>query len=169
MMTPKWRLRFLKVAEDVAEWSKDPGTLVGSLIVTPNRRRVQWGYNGAPSKLRDDKWQKGTRERKLAATIHSEANALLFCPFDTAGCWLFVYGLFPCPSCASMIVQKEISTVVCYKEHMSAERWNPEEAMEILKDGGVNVVVHELNKHGYNMTLAPLKAMRENKIRKKNE
>ena len=143
-MTPKWRLRFLNVAEEVASWSKDPVTKCGCLIVTPNRQRVQWGYNGPPAGLRDDKWQKGTRERKLASTIHAEENVFLFTTFDTAGCWLFIYGLFPCAPCASKIVQKEISTVVCYEEHMKEARWNPAEAMEILKDGGVNVVVHKL-------------------------
>ena len=144
MMTPHWRLRFLSVAREVSTWSKDPSTPVGALIVTPNRKRIQLAYNGPPSRLKDSKWQNGTRERRLAATIHAENNAITLASFDTEGCWIFVYGLFPCTGCADMIVQAGISTVVCYREHMDAKRWNPEEAMEILKDGGVNVVVHKL-------------------------
>ena len=156
MMTPHWRLRFLKIAELVASFSKDPSTKCGAIIVTPDRRRIQIGYNGPPGKLRDSKWQTGTRERRLAATIHAEINAITLTSFETDGCWLFIFGLFPCTGCADLIVQAGISTVVCYREHMDAKRWNPEEAMEILKDGGVNVVVHNLKEKGI-IYLTPLR------------
>lgn len=145
-MNKKWQLRFLRMASHPAGWSKDPGTPVGTIIVSPDRRRFAVGYNGPPQKLSDDKWQRGTRERKLMATIHAEVNAVLFCGFDTNGAWLFVDGLFPCTNCASVIVQKGIAAVVCWKEHMNQERWNPKEAMEILQDGGVKVYSHKKRK-----------------------
>lgn len=140
-MNEKWQMRFLRMAHEPSTWSKDPSTQVGAIIVSSDRRRFAVGYNGPPQRLDDQKWQGGTRERRLAATLHAELNAVLFCGFDTNGAWLFVDGLFPCTNCASVIVQKGIEAVVCWQEDMQA-RWLPEEAMEILKDGGVEVVVY---------------------------
>lgn len=145
MMTPHWRLRFLKIAEEVSGWSKDPSTKVGAVVVSQDRKKIAVGYNGPARSLNDKKWLDGDRGKRLSVTLHAELNALLSAPFDPSGCWLFVYGAFPCTQCASVIVQREIVSVVCYKEQM-LERWSPKLSMEILNEGGVNVVIHSLKK-----------------------
>lgn len=44
----EWDRRFLKIAREVATWSKDPSTQVGAVIVDPDQRVVSLGYNGPP-------------------------------------------------------------------------------------------------------------------------
>ena len=43
----KWDNRFVAIAELVADWSKDPGTKVGAVLVQ-DRRIISTGYNGFP-------------------------------------------------------------------------------------------------------------------------
>ena len=49
----KWDKRFIKLAKEVASWSKDPSTQVGSISVK-NRKIIATGYNGFPKGI-DDK------------------------------------------------------------------------------------------------------------------
>ena len=44
----KWGQRFLDLAEHVGEWSHDPRTQVGAVIVDDHKRVVSMGYNGFP-------------------------------------------------------------------------------------------------------------------------
>ena len=43
----KWDVRFLKLAHEVASWSKDPSTKVGCVLVK-GKKVVSLGYNGLP-------------------------------------------------------------------------------------------------------------------------
>tara|TARA_R110000787_G_scaffold186397_1_gene297914 strand:- start:2897 stop:3064 length:168 start_codon:yes stop_codon:yes gene_type:complete len=43
----KWDQRFMELAAFIAQWSKDPSTKVGAVIVDPrNKRIVSTGFNG---------------------------------------------------------------------------------------------------------------------------
>ena len=72
----RWDVRFLRIAEEVRFWSKDPGTKVGCVLVN-DRRILSTGYNGFPSTISDDLERYIDREYKLSVTVHAEANAIL--------------------------------------------------------------------------------------------
>jgi dCMP deaminase len=107
----KWDLRFLRAAEEVATWSKDPSTKVGCVIVNPEtQRRTGEGFNGFPRFLSDAPELYADREVKYSRTLHAELNAVLFAE-QTEGCTAYV--THPCcTNCALVLIQSGISRVV---------------------------------------------------------
>jgi dCMP deaminase len=133
----EWHERFLTLAEHIAQWSKDPSTKVGAVIVDPQRRIVSTGYNGAPQSVSDV--ADVPRERKLMRTLHAEANAILFAKRDLTGCTIYVTH-HPCAHCAAMIIQAGITTVEFRAaEFGSGDHWNGSmyEAQLMMTEGGV--------------------------------
>ena len=49
----KWAGRILKMAIEVASWSKDESTKVGAVITTAEGAPVSWGFNGMPMGIDD--------------------------------------------------------------------------------------------------------------------
>ena len=50
----KWDRRFLRLAREVASWSKDPSTKVGAVLVDPlDNTIVSLGYNGFPRRVKN--------------------------------------------------------------------------------------------------------------------
>ncbi len=111
-MSDKWVRRFLELASTVAQWSKDPNTKVGAVIVDDKNRVVSLGFNGFPRRVSDDKELYQDRTIKLRSVVHAEINAILFAKQDLTGCTLYVTPLAPCAQCASAIIQSGISRVV---------------------------------------------------------
>lgn len=116
-----WDDRFLKLAAHIAQWSKDPSTKVGAVIVRPNRTIASVGYNGFPRGVNDDE-RLNDRPYKYAMTVHAEANAILSANERLDGCTLYVTPLSPCSSCASILIQSGIRRVVAYMPHQP-EHW----------------------------------------------
>lgn len=111
MTTDKWDLRFLRLAEEASQWSKDPSTKVGCVIVDPDTNRIAGvGFNGFPRGMCDHKDLYEDRETKYARTIHAETNAILNSQ-KTEDCTAYVTHP-PCTSCALVLIQAGISRVV---------------------------------------------------------
>jgi dCMP deaminase len=110
--TRKWDLRFLKMAKEVSEWSKDPSTQVGAVIVDRDRRPVSFGYNGFAKDVEDTPERLNDREIKYALTVHAEMNAMLFAEKSLAGCTLYTWPFMPCAKCAGPIIQSRIARIV---------------------------------------------------------
>ena len=104
----KWSKRFMELANHVAQWSKDPSTKVGSVIVRPDNSVVSMGYNGFPRGVED--YNLNDREYKYARTIHAELNAVLSARTSVEGCHAYV-SLCPCSNCAASLVQAGITKV----------------------------------------------------------
>lgn len=104
----KWSKRFMELANHVAQWSKDPSTKVGSVIVRPDNSVVSVGYNGFPRGVED--YNLNDREYKYARTIHAELNAVLSARTSVEGCHAYV-SLCPCSNCAASLVQAGITKV----------------------------------------------------------
>jgi len=120
----KWDNRFIRIADEVASWSKDPGTKVGAVLVL-NRRIIATGYNGFPQGIVDTTERYADRATKLAYTVHAEVNAILNAAKNgatTNGSTLYVT-FSPCVSCATSVVQAGVSTVVCPCISTAPERW----------------------------------------------
>lgn len=109
MTTPT---RFLALAEHIAEWSKDPSTKVGCVLVDAQRRIVGNGYNGFPRGVDDCPTRYADRPVKYAMAIHAEANAILNSVAKTEGCTAYVTH-HPCSNCAGLLIQAGVVRVVC--------------------------------------------------------
>ena len=88
----KWHLRFLKLAEEVADWSKDPSTKVACILVK-DRRIISTGFNGFPRGISDDLETLLDRDKKYEITVHAEVNAVTAAALhgvSTDGCTAYV-------------------------------------------------------------------------------
>lgn len=109
-----WHQRFLALAAHVGSWSKDPSTKVGAVIVRNDRTIVSVGYNGFPRFCDDAPELYEDRAKKYPRTVHAEVNAILTAREPLSGCALYVSPLYPCPSCAGIIIQSGISSVYAH-------------------------------------------------------
>ena len=64
VMSTKWDQRFLKLAEHISGWSKDPSTKVGCVVVGEDREIRSTGFNGFPRGIADDAARLEDREQK---------------------------------------------------------------------------------------------------------
>ncbi len=126
-MTTKWDKRYLDLAYHISQWSKDPSTQVGSIIVNKHNRIVSLGFNGFPTKVNDLVERLEDRDIKLEMVVHAEANALLSASIaDLSECIIYS-SLFPCSRCAGLIIQSGIRKVKSPDpesiEQFCSERW----------------------------------------------
>ena len=141
-MVSKWDERFLNLAEHIAQWSKDPSTQTGAVIVRPDRTIVSVGYNGFPQGMDDDPALYADRETKYERIIHCEMNAVFSAHQPVDGCTLYTWPFLSCPRCAVHMVQAgivECIAPVCPK-HLQ-ERWGDalQRAASYLREAGVTV------------------------------
>ncbi len=143
----KWDKRFLKLAKEVSDWSKDPSTKVGA-VITNGKRFVCAGFNGFPEGDEDNIEDYNNREIKLSKIIHAENNAIMFATEPLTGCTMYTWPLMPCAHCASMIVQKKFSRVVSVVN--DNPRW--QESFKItrqsLEKRGIELVLYNLEELG---------------------
>lgn len=137
-----WDSRFLRIAEEVRLWSKDPGTKVGCVLVK-DRRILSTGYNGFPATISDDLTRYIDRDFKLSVTVHAEANAILNAAKNgtkVEGSTLYVT-FPPCSQCASAVIQAGVAKVVCPDPATAPERWrnNFIAANNLFYEAGVQV------------------------------
>lgn len=143
----KWDGRFLRLAHEIATWSKDRSTQVGAVIVQADRSPGPYGYNGFPREIDDEAEERHTRPGKYKWTEHAERNAI----FNGArmglalkGCTIYVTHM-PCPDCTRAIVQVGISRVVvdtaCRDDPGFEERWGEDFRLieEMLKEASVEI------------------------------
>lgn len=109
----EWDQRFLLQAQFISQWSKDPSTKAGSVIVDANKRVISQGFNGFPRGVTDTPERLNDRTKKYPMVMHAEQNAILFAKRDLEGCTIYVYPCPPCASkCAGPIIQSGIVRVV---------------------------------------------------------
>ena len=111
----KWDLRFVKLAEEVAKWSKDPSTQVGAIAVNRIGSVVAQGYNGFPRGIEDKDLRYQDRELKYQYVVHAEMNVIYNASLNGVslfGSTMYVYGLPVCSDCAKGIIQSGISHVI---------------------------------------------------------
>lgn len=118
----QWDDFFWDVAKRAALLSKDPGRKVGAVVVSPDRRRNSFGFNGFPEDLPDDPVLLADREYKRAHMIHAERNCLSQAPFDVTGGTLYVTR-HPCAHCAEMIARFKVARVVSPHPDLNHPRW----------------------------------------------
>ena len=138
----KWAERFMGLAKHIAQWSADPSTKVGAVIVGPDHEIRSTGYNDLPRGVKSTpkRWE---RPLKLSTIVHAECNAI-----DNAarvgvplkGCTMYLDGLLPCAPCAGHIIQAGISRIVVRNKTMPV-RWaaSMKEGVKMLGEAGVEI------------------------------
>lgn len=137
----KWDLRFMELAMYVADWSKDPSTRVGAVVVAPDRRIVSLGYNGFPRGVADTDERLNDRPIKYAFVAHAERNAIDNADVSMRGCTLYVT-LQPCAECTKSIIQKGIAKVVCAVDTKKTVHYDTfiDYSLVMLNEAGVEVI-----------------------------
>jgi dCMP deaminase len=134
-----WDERFLCLATHISQWSKDPSTKVGAVLVGADKRQVALGYNGFPPGVADTEFRLTNRVAKLRYMQHAERNVLDNAAFPTQGATLYVTHP-PCCACALSIVSKGIRRVVSLPMSSDfAARWGADvyQTREIFRESGV--------------------------------
>ncbi len=141
-----WDRWHLGLAEYVSTASKDPSTKVGAVIVDPDRRVVSVGYNGLPRGVEDTEERLHNRDIKYKMVVHAERNALMFSNLASLkGCAIYVWPMMPCAACASMIIQKGITTVVAPQNDNPRWQHDFDLSKQLFTEAGVLLRLYELN------------------------
>lgn len=139
----KWDYRFLELARFIAQWSKDPSTKTGAVIVAPNRSVVSTGYNGFPQNMPDKPEWYADRAEKYSRIVHCEMNAAMWAQVSLQGCTLYTYPLASCDRCMVHMLQKGITRFVAPQLAVDMhERWHAslERTRSYARDSGVELL-----------------------------
>jgi dCMP deaminase len=143
-MMDKWDLRYLKLAEHVATWSKDPTTQVGAVVVGRNKRNVAVGYNGFPEGIADLPERYAHRPTKYLYTQHAERNVLDNASFGLRGATLATT-MFPCVECTKSIISKGVTKLITppVPEPIAEPSWRDdcETSLAMLREAGVRIII----------------------------
>jgi dCMP deaminase len=145
MSNDKWDWRFISLAYEIAQWSKDPSTQVGAVIVRPDKTIASVGYNGFPRGMSDDSQLYLDRDTKYSRVIHGEMNAILSAKEPLKGFTLYTVPCFTCDRCAVHVIQAGIARVVSAKSkdeglnQRSADAW--QRAAKYYDEAGVKYII----------------------------
>ena len=136
----KWHRRFLRLAAEIAEFSKDPSTKVGCILVR-DRRIISTGYNGFPRGISDSFDRLLDRDNKYEMTVHAEINAVTTAALhgvSTEGSTAYVT-FQPCSRCAAVLINAGIKEVYVTTDSLIPDRWldNMVLAANLLKEAGI--------------------------------
>ena len=144
-MNEKWDRRFLELADHISQWSKDPSTKVGCVIVRPDKTIASVGYNGFPRNVDDCEERYNDRELKYLMVKHAEENAADFAKESLTGYTAYVTH-HPCSNCTGTLIQKGISCIVTRKPSDAfAERFKKSfEASKIMiEEANIKLIIIE--------------------------
>ena len=124
----RWDEYFMKIAETVAEKSKDPSSKMGCVIVDQNKRVVSLGYNGMIQGADESKMTLKERPMKYYFAIHSEMNAVLFAHQDLSGCTIY-NRVATCENCLKYCLQAGITRFVYKELRVRSHSTDPKKSM----------------------------------------
>ena len=139
-MITKWDRRFIELSRHIAEWSKDPSTQVGAVIVSGNKI-MSTGYNGFPSGMDDNRMR--DRAFKIKHVVHAEMNAIFNARCDIRGATLYVSHPM-CAECAKLVGAAGVARVVWPQisgDETFVERWKSNDAEDVLAACGITVEI----------------------------
>ena len=143
MMMTDWDKRFLQLAKHISEWSKDPSTQVGCVVVGPDRELRSTGFNGLPRGIEDNEQRLNNREIKYPLICHAEENAIMHAArigMSLKDCTAYVTWP-PCTRCARSLIQAGISTIVYPKDIEIPDRWMEDFnlSLNMLKEANISL------------------------------
>jgi dCMP deaminase len=139
--TPQWvwDQRFMRLAREVASWSRDPNEGVGAYIVSPDKRSHVAGYNGVVADHFEELVILRHKFMKDKLCRHAEVNAIANARRDLTG-WTMYCTKAPCTACAHDLYAHGIKRLVC-EPIREDSRWADEQFVAIneLRMLGVKV------------------------------
>jgi len=121
ILSNKWDIRYLQLAQEVASWSKDPSTQIGAIAVGNKGQVLSQGYNGFPRGIIDKDEYYLDRETKYKYVVHAEMNVIYNATYNGVsldGATLYVTGLPVCSDCAKGVIQVGIQRVVMKEQNV---------------------------------------------------
>jgi len=128
-------------------FSKDPNTKVGVIFLAPESLQIlSVGYNGLPRKIEEHeyRWQ---RPQKLFYVSHAEMNGIANAcrhgtPLENS---IAIVTMFPCSTCAKLLIQAGICCIVSSKPRSDCPRWGQEHkySLEMLTESGIEIIYIE--------------------------
>mgnify|MGYP001270932676 CR=1 FL=1 len=139
----KWDQRFLHLAGHISNWSKDPSTKVGCVVVGSDREIRSTGFNGFPRGIEDSSERLDDRNQKYPLICHAEENAIMHAArvgVSLKGCVAYVTWP-PCTRCARSLIQAGVVEVVFPENIDVPERWvaDFDMSMSMMKEAGLEV------------------------------
>ena len=125
-MDSKWDKRFMRVAQEISSWSKDPSKQIGAVAVNSDRRILATGYNGFPLGIEDAPYRYEDRSIKYDLVVHAEMNCIYNATYNGISlkdATLYVWGLPVCHDCAKGIIQVGINRIVMSADDIP-EKWS---------------------------------------------
>jgi dCMP deaminase len=150
-ISEKWDRHFIHLALLHAEMSKDPSTIVGSVIVAPDREILSMGFNGFPRGILDSPERLNDRETKYKIVVHAEMNAILAAARNgirLKDSTLYVaavtrhgnlWGRPPCSRCLVEILQAGITEIISIPQVVVPIRWEEDNDLsyKLIKESGI--------------------------------
>jgi len=130
------------MAYQIAAFSKDTSTQVGSVIVTPTGKPRSFGFNGMPMGIDDTIPERHERPEKYLWFEHAERNAFYLADRSLEGCILFCTHIV-CPDCARGAIQKEISAIVIDRYNgTESDFWKDKHGttLTLLQEAGIKLI-----------------------------
>lgn len=124
-MISKWDKRYMDIAREVSQWSKDPSSKIGAVAVDNKGHILCTGYNGFPRGIADTEERLNNRDLKYSMIVHAEMNAIFNATYHGVcldGGTMYVSGLPCCSNCALGIISTGIKRVVMEGDPTN-ERW----------------------------------------------
>jgi len=149
----RWENRFVKLADHVSTWSKDPNTKIGAVVALPFSRQIlSTGYNGLPRGVDDGVPERSSRENgeKYYWYGHAERNAIYNAArfgIQLMDSIIHLNAGMPCTGCAIAIIQAGIKGVVCQDGHPTGTdnpKWTEEaeRSRVMFKEAGVGLKLY---------------------------
>lgn len=137
---PDWDSYFFRMATLIATRATCPSRSVGCVIINPETNHVlATGYNGAPrgtSHCGESCWtRKSGQSFERCKAVHAELNAILHAAksgVSTDGCRMYLTTT-PCVFCSRTLINAGV------KEVYAMSKYAHEDAISLLKEGGVEV------------------------------
>lgn len=114
ILDQKWILRYLRLAKEVASWSKDRSKQIGAVAVNQRGIILSTGYNGFPRGIEDRLSRYSNREEKYKFIVHAEMNCIYNASYNGVSLdnsYLFVYGLPVCSKCMDGVISVGVKGV----------------------------------------------------------
>ena len=138
-----WDGRFMELAQQIGQWSKDQSRRVGCVIVGPRNEIRSTGFNGFPRGVDDSVASRHDRPAKYRWTEHAERKAIYNAArvgIPLEGCRMYL-PWFPCMDCARAIVQSGLLELVALEPETNDPQWGPDflSALELFSEAGIAV------------------------------
>lgn len=118
-------------AQAMAQFSLDPSTQVGAIVVDGSNEIIGRGWNQLPKGYGDGHARAilGDREQKYPRIIHAETMALFDAAYSAARydldkCTLYVWPLPMCNECAKQVIASTIISRVVWPLQTTSHRWS---------------------------------------------